>query len=41
MYEAGVYKSFTKGYLGLCHGEDHIEQLVDAMAWAIRMTRKN
>jgi len=39
MYEAGVYKSSTKGYLGLCHDESHVEQLIDAMAWAIRKAR--
>ncbi len=36
MYEAGIYKSFSKTYLGLIHEDDHIGELADAMRWAVR-----
>ena len=36
MYEAGIYKSFSKTYLGLIHDDSHIGELTDAMRWAVR-----
>ena len=40
MYEAGIYKSFTKTYLCLAHEEAHLNELANVMAWAARELRE-
>ena len=37
--EAGIYKSFPKGYLSLAHDESHIDALGDAITWAVEQLR--
>jgi glutamate-1-semialdehyde 2,1-aminomutase len=34
--EAGIYKSSPKGYVSLAHEEAHIDQLGEAITWALR-----
>lgn len=36
LLEAGVYKLAPKGYVSLAHGDDEIEQLLEATRWALR-----
>jgi glutamate-1-semialdehyde 2,1-aminomutase len=36
LLEAGIYKSFVKGYLSLAHQEEHIEEFAEAARWALK-----
>jgi glutamate-1-semialdehyde 2,1-aminomutase len=36
IYEAGIYKQFSKGYLSLVHSRDHVDALCDALSWSFR-----
>lgn len=33
--EAGIYKSFPKGYLSLAHDESHVDAYGEAISWAV------
>ena len=39
MYEAGIYKNFSKAYLSVAHTEDHVIELADAIRWAYQELR--
>jgi glutamate-1-semialdehyde 2,1-aminomutase len=36
LYQAGIYKTFTKGYVGLAHTEAHLRELGTVASWALR-----
>jgi glutamate-1-semialdehyde 2,1-aminomutase len=36
MYEAGIYKQFSKGYLSTAHTDAHIDHFISVLAWATR-----
>jgi glutamate-1-semialdehyde 2,1-aminomutase len=35
LVEGGIYKEFVKGYVGLPHTEDHLDELARVAAWAL------
>src|SRR4029077_1595329 len=39
LLEAGIYKTFTKGYVGLAHDSNHLEELGAATRWAARQVK--
>lgn len=36
IYEAGIYKNFSKAYVSTAHTSSHIDELADAIAWAYK-----
>jgi|SRR5579862_2274491 len=40
IYEAGIYKQFSKSYLSLVHSQDDIEALCDALVWGFETVRQ-
>jgi len=39
LWDAGIYKTFTKGYLTLAHESSHVAELLETSAWALAHLR--
>jgi glutamate-1-semialdehyde 2,1-aminomutase len=40
LWDAGVFKTFTKGYLSLAHDGSHVNDFLDRSRWAIRAVKR-